>query len=118
MARRNLQLQLARSPVLRYGPAATSFAIALGLALLAQRYGFRNLEVSLFLFSVAVTPCHAGSGAAVLAVAFSIAFTDYIFTEPRYTFYVTSSDLPYLIVFASFTSIVRWFSGEPRLNIS
>jgi hypothetical protein len=49
MARQNLQLQLARSPVLRYSLAATSFAIALGLALLAQRYGFRNLEVSLFL---------------------------------------------------------------------
>jgi K+-sensing histidine kinase KdpD len=118
MARQNLQLQFARSPVLRYGLAATSFAIVLGLALLAQRYGFRNLEVFLFLFAVVVTTCHAGSGPAVLAVALAIAFTDYIFTEPRYTFYVTSSDLPYLIVFASFASLVRWLSREPRLNIS
>jgi len=41
MARSNLELQIARSPVLRYGLAVASFVIALGLALLAQHYGFR-----------------------------------------------------------------------------
>jgi hypothetical protein len=55
MARPNLQLHFAHSPVLRYGLATGSFAIALSLALLAQRYGFRNLEVPLFLFAIAVT---------------------------------------------------------------
>ena len=82
MARPNLQLQLAHSPVLRYGLAATSFAIALGLALPAQRYGFHNVEVPLFRFAVAVSAWYAGSKPAVLA------------------------------------SLVGWFSGEPRLNIS
>jgi PAS domain S-box-containing protein len=114
MARPNLQLQIARSPVLRYGLATTSFAIALGLALLTQRYGFHNVEIPLFLFAVAVTAWYAGPGPAVLAVVLSIAFFDYFFTEPRYSFYVTGSDIPYLIVFISFASLVAWFSAVRR----
>src|SRR6202166_163564 len=114
MARPNLQLQFTHSPVLRYGLGATSFAIALGLALLAQRYGFRNVEVPLLLFAVAVTAWYAGPGPAALAVVLSIAFFDYFFTEPRYTFYVTSSDIPYLIVFISFALLVAWFSVVRR----
>jgi PAS domain S-box-containing protein len=114
MARPNLQLQFAHSPVLRYGLAVASFAIALGLALLAQRYGFHNVEVPLFLFAVAVTAWYAGPRPAALAVVLSIAFFDYFFTEPRYTFYVTSSDIPYLIVFISFALLVAWFSAVRR----
>src|ERR1700676_2653567 len=114
MARPNLQLQFPHSPVLRYGLAATSFAVALGLALLAQRYSFHNVEVPLLLFAVAVTAWYAGPGPAALAVVLSIAFFDYFFTEPRYTFYVTSSDIPYLIVFISFALLVAWFSAIRR----
>jgi PAS domain S-box-containing protein len=114
MARSNLLLQIARSSILRYGLAVTSFAIALGLALLAQRYNFHNVEVPIFLFAVALTAWYAGSGPAVLAVALSITFFDYFFTEPRYTFYVTSSDIPYLVVFAGFASLVGWFSAVRR----
>jgi PAS domain S-box-containing protein len=114
MARSNLQLQIARWPVLRYGLAVTSFAVALGLALLAQHYNFHNVEVSLLLFGVALTAWYAGSGPAVVSVALSIIFFDYFFTEPRYTFYVTTSDVPYLIVFASFATLVGWFSAVRR----
>jgi PAS domain S-box-containing protein len=114
MARPNLQSQITRSPVLRYGFAVASFTVALGLALLAQRYGFQNVEVPVFLFAVALTAWYAGSGPAILTVALSIVFFDYFFTEPRYTFYVTRSDLPYLIVFASFASLVGWFSAVRR----
>jgi hypothetical protein len=39
MAQPKLQLQFAHSAVLRYGFAPVSFVVALGLALLAQRYG-------------------------------------------------------------------------------
>src|ERR1700688_2349610 len=114
MARPNLQLQLAHSPVLRYGLAVASFAIALGLALLAQRYDFSNVELPIFLFAVALAAWYAGSAPAALAVVLSIAFFDYFFTEPRYTFYVTGSDLPYLIVFISFALLVAWFSTLRR----
>jgi hypothetical protein len=62
MARPNLQLQFARSCGLRYGLAATSCAMALGLALLAQRYDFLNMEVPLLLFGIAVTVWYAGIG--------------------------------------------------------
>jgi K+-sensing histidine kinase KdpD len=44
----------------------------------------------------------------------SIGFFDYFFTEPRYTLYFTRSDIPYLIVFISFTSLVAWFSAVRR----
>ncbi len=67
MAWPNLQLQFARSPVLRYGLAATSFVIALGLALLAERFGFRNVEVPVFLFAIAGTVWYGGIGPAILA---------------------------------------------------
>ncbi len=114
MAQPKLQLQFAHSAVLRYGLAVVSFGVALGLALLAQRYSFRNVEVPLFLFAVAVTSWYAGPGPAALAVVLSIAFFDYFFTEPRYSFYVTSSDIPYLIVFTGFALLVAWFSEVRR----
>jgi PAS domain S-box-containing protein len=114
MARPNLQLQLAHSPVLRYGLAVASFVIALGLALLAQRFGFHNVEMPLFLFSVAITAWYAGPGPVALALMLSIGFFDYFFTEPRYTLYVTRSDIPYLIVFISFALLVAWFSAVRR----
>jgi PAS domain S-box-containing protein len=114
MARSNLSPQFAHSTILRYGLAAASFGIALGLALLAQRYGFHNVEVPLFLFAVAVTTWYAGPRPAALAVVLSIVFFDYFFTEPRYSFYVTRSDIPYLVVFMSFASLVAWFSAVRR----
>jgi PAS domain S-box-containing protein len=114
MARPNLQLQFAHSPVLRYGLAATSFAVALGLALLAQRYGFRNVEVPLFLFAIAVTVWYAGIGPAILAVVLSSLAFDYFFTEPRYSFYVRSSELPYYAVFILFALLLTWFSAVRR----
>ena len=114
MARSNANVQKAPSVVLRYGLAVASFAIALGLALLAQGFAFRNVEVPLFLFAVAVTAWFAGSGPAALAVLLSIVFFDYFFTEPRYTFYVSASELPYFIVFISFALLVAWFSAVRR----
>ena len=114
MARSNANLQTAPSVVLRYGLAIASFLIALGLALLAQGFSFRNVEVPLFLFAVALTAWFAGSGPAALTVVLSIVFFDYFFTEPRYTFYVSASELPYFIVFISFAVLVAWFSAVRR----
>jgi PAS domain S-box-containing protein len=114
MAPSSLLLQIARSHVLRYGLAGMSFAVALGLALAAQRYGFHDVEVPLFLFAVAVTAWYAGSGPAAVTVVLSVAFFDYFFTEPRYTFYVGASDIPYLIVFIGFAWLVAWFSAVRR----
>src|ERR1700737_2748816 len=114
MARPNLQLQFTHSLVLRYGLAATSFAIALGLALLAQRYGFYNVGVPLFLFVIAVTVWYAGIGPAILAVVLSSLAYDYFFTEPRYSFNVTSSELPHYAVFILFALLLTRFSAVRR----
>ena len=114
MARPNLQLRFAHSPVLRYGLAGASFAIALGLALLTQLYGFRNIEVPLFLFAIAVSVWYAGIGPAILAVVLSSLAFDYFFTEPRYSFYIRSSELPYYAVFILFALLLTWFSAVRR----
>src|SRR6202050_5935694 len=111
MARPKLQAQFSHSPVLRYGLAATSFAIALGLALLAERHGFRDVEVPLFLFAIAVTVWYAGIGPAIVAVVLSSLAFDYFFTEPRYTFYVTKSEIPYYAVFVLFALLLAWFAA-------
>ena len=114
MARPNLQLKFAHSPVVRYGLAVTSFAIALGLALLAQRYDFRDMGLPLFLFSIAVTVWYAGIGPAIVAVVLSSLALDYFFTEPRYSFYVRSSEIPYYVVFILFALLVTWFAAVRR----
>jgi PAS domain S-box-containing protein len=114
MARTKLQSQFTHSPVLRYGLAAASSAIVLGLALLAQHYGFRNVEVPLFLFAIAVTVWYAGTGPAILAVVLSSLAFDYFFTEPRYSFYVKSSELPYYVIFVLFALLLTWFAAVRR----
>jgi len=114
MASSNAQVKKVPPAVLRYILAIVSFAIALGLALLAQRLNFRNVEVPLFLFAVAVTAWYAGPLPAAVTVVLSILFFDYFFTEPLYTLYVTTSDIPYLIVFISFALLVAWFSTVRR----
>ena len=114
MALSNLRSQMARSAVLRYGLAILSFVVSLGLALLSQRLDFRNVEVPLFLFALALTAWYAGSGPAALAVVLSIAFFDFFFTEPRYTFYVSADDIPYMAVFIGFAVLVAWFSTVRR----
>ena len=110
MARPNFQLRFARSPGLRYGFAATSSGIALGFALLAQRYDFLNMEAPLFLLSIAVTVWYAGIGPAILAVILSSLAFDYFFTEPRYTFYITRAEFPHYVVFILFAVLLSWFS--------
>jgi K+-sensing histidine kinase KdpD len=97
-----------------YGLAVVSVAVALGLALLVDRYHVRDVEAPLFLFAIALTAWYAGAGPAALAFALSSASFNYYFTEPYYTFYVTSSDLPYYIVFLFFAALVAWFSAVRR----
>jgi PAS domain S-box-containing protein len=110
VGRSNLPLQLAQSRALRYALAATSVAIALGLALVAQHYNVHNLEVPLFLFAVSITAWYAGSGPAAVAVVLSTVSFDYFFVPPLYTFYISLSEIPYFVVFISFALLVAWFS--------
>ncbi len=100
--------------VQRYGLAGLSVGIALGTALLLERYHFRGVEFPLFLFAIALTVWYAGVGPAILAVLLSSLVFDYFFTEPLYSFYVRRSDLPYYIIFVLFASLLAWFSAVRR----
>jgi PAS domain S-box-containing protein len=79
-----------------------------------QRFGFHSVELPLFLFAVAITAWYAGPGPTFVALLLSIAFFDFFFTEPRYTFYIDSSDVPYFVVFIAFTLLTAWFSAVRR----
>lgn len=79
-----------------------------------QHWQVRNVEVPFYLFAVALTAWYGGAGPAVLALILAAISFDYFFLEPFYTFYVTPADIPYFIVFASFASLVTWFSAVRR----
>jgi signal transduction histidine kinase len=102
------------SAIQRYGLAILSVAAALGLALLVDRYNVRDVEAPLFLFAIALTAWYVGAGPAALAFALSSTAFNYYFTQPLHTLYVTSSDLPYYIVFLLFAALVAWFSAVRR----
>jgi PAS domain S-box-containing protein len=114
MAHSNLQLRMPDSPLLRYGFAITSFGVALGLALLADHYGFRSGQMALFVLGLAVTAYYAGSGPAAVTLLLSIIFFDYFFVEPRYNLFVRVSDLPYFAVFIGFAALTASFGAGRR----
>jgi PAS domain S-box-containing protein len=88
--------------------------LALGSALLAERFHFVGVEVPLFLFAAAITSWYAGGGAAVLALVLLCISFDYFFVEPLYTLAVSRSDIPYFIAFAAFALLVTWFASVRR----
>src|SRR6202047_3008717 len=114
MARSNLELQIARSPVLRYGLAVLSVSVALGGSLLLERFHFHNVADPLFLLAIAVTVWYAGIGPATLAVVLSGLADTYFFIEPLYTFYVTRDDLPHFLIFVLFASLLPGFAAIRR----
>lgn len=110
----DLNLQRSRPPILRYGFSAVCVAIALGLALTLQYYRFREVELPLFGLAIAFTTWYAGVGASALAVLLSAACFDYFFTEPVYSFAISTRDLPYFFIFVAWAAIVAFFSAVRR----
>src|SRR5262249_47376835 len=72
------------STVQRYGIGLVSVALALPAALVLGRESFRDAEVPLFLFAVALSAWYGGPGPAALAVFLASAFFAFFFTEPLY----------------------------------
>jgi signal transduction histidine kinase len=97
-----------------YGLAVLSVSAALGLALLLQRLHFRDVEVPLYLFAIALTAWHGGPRPALLAFLLSCTSFDFYFVEPLHSLFITRSALPYFIIFASFSGLVAWFSAVRR----
>lgn len=110
MVHLNLDLRTGYSPILRYGFSVGCVAIALALALTVQFYGFRDVGLPLFVIAIALVTWHAGSGPCVVAVVLSTLCFDYFFTEPLYSFYVSSRDLPYFFTFVIWAVIVGGFA--------
>ena len=74
----------------RYGFAVLCVAMALGLALTAQHYGFREVESPLFALAIVVTTWYAGIGPSALAVLLSTGFFAYFFALPLYSLELSS----------------------------
>src|SRR5271166_3024347 len=91
MVQRKPRLPKSPSTIQCYGLAVLSVSVALGGALLLQRFHFRDVEVPLFLFAVAVAAWYGGTGAAVLALLLSCVSFDYFFAEPIYSLNVSGS---------------------------
>jgi PAS domain S-box-containing protein len=97
--------------ILRYGLAVGSVALGTLAAFLLDKYQFRGVEYPLFLFAIAVTVWYAGVGPAILALILSSASFNYLFTEPRFSFYVAPADIPYYLIFILFALLLTWFSA-------
>ena len=83
-------------------------------ALLLQHLHFRDAAVPLLLLAGAITSWYGGTGPAALAVVLSLMGFAYFFVPPIYSLRVAPSELPYFIIFASFTSLVTWFATIRR----
>jgi signal transduction histidine kinase len=110
----NQEFQRLHSPILRFGFSVVSVAIALGLAFALQYYQYRDVELPVLTVAIALTTWYAGAGPSVLAVLLSAACFDYFFTEPLYSFAISSRDLPYFFVFVAWAAIVASFSAVRR----
>jgi K+-sensing histidine kinase KdpD len=113
LARWNLELYRGRSPI-RYGFSVVCVAVALGAALAFQYYSFRDVELPLFGLAIVVTTWYAGVGPSALAVVLSAVCFNYFFTEPLYSFAVSTRDLPYFCIFTASAAIIAWFVAVRR----
>jgi signal transduction histidine kinase len=111
---RTLELLKRPSPVQRYGLALVSVAIALGAALLLERYHVGDVAFPVFLLAIAVSAWYAGPAPGILALVLSSLAFNYYFTEPFHSFYVVRTDVPFLVVFLLFASLLVWFSTVRR----
>ena len=98
----------------RYGLAAVSIGVALGISLLLQHYHFRVPSSLLLLFAVAISSWYRGPGPAVLAVLLSVFSFDWYFAEPVRTISICHSEIPYVIISTAFVALVSWFGTIRR----
>ena len=114
MAPWKFQSQITGSKVLSYFLSLVCVSIALGLALVFQRYQFREVEAPLFELAIALITWYAGVGPAVLAVVLSGLCFDYFFVEPLHSLSISRTDLPYFLLFVAWAVIVASFSAIRR----
>jgi PAS domain S-box-containing protein len=102
------------STIQRYGLAVLSVSVALGVALLLNRYHFHDLADPLFVCAIAITAWYGGPGPAILALVSSFFLIDYFFIPPLYSLYITSEDLPHAAVFLLVAAVFTRFAAVRR----
>ena len=110
----NQEFQRIHSPILRYGFAVASVAIALGVVLALRHNQFHDVALPILTAAIAFTTWYAGIGPSMVAVLLSAASFDYFFTEPFYSFDISRRDLPYFFIFVAWAAIVASFSAVRR----
>ena len=98
----------------RYGFAVACVAIAVGLGLALQTFIGANVHRSLLSGAIVVVAWYAGIGPSVLAVVLAITCDDFFFIPPIFTFTLGWEDLPDLLVFTGWGSLVACFVGARR----
>lgn len=96
-------------PALRYGLSFLWVAIALGMSLVFQHYGFRSGQWGVYGVALALATWHGGFGPSLAATVLTAISFDYFFTEPGYSFAITPKDLAYFLSFVAFSVAVTWF---------
>jgi K+-sensing histidine kinase KdpD len=108
------RLQMGVAPVVPYAFAIICLTAALGLSLLFEYFGFREMALQLFGVAIVVIGWYSGHNALTLAVILSVLGYNYFFTEPRYSLEISREDLPTFFVFAVWSAIVGWFVSVRR----
>jgi PAS domain S-box-containing protein len=114
MAQSKLQLQFARSTVLRYSLAVAFVSIALGIAFILEQHDFHRGAIPLFLFAVALSAWHGGVGPAMLAIVLSTLSFDYYFAPPFHSLSFTFADVPAFFFLLTFGALITGFSAVRR----
>ena len=110
----NLEQWFTGSALLRYGFSVVAVALALGVSLLFDAYGFRDVGLPLFTLAIALVTWYAGRGPSVVAVVLSATAFNYFFTEPVHTLYVSASEIPYFLIFVAWAVIIAVFAAVRR----
>jgi K+-sensing histidine kinase KdpD len=106
-----LELHRRRTPVLGYGISVLCVAIGLALSLAAAALKFRDVEMPLLSFAIAVATWSEGIGPGALAAVLATLCFDYFFTEPFYSFYVSTSEIPRFLTFVLWAVVVAYFAA-------
>jgi len=88
--------------------------MATAIALVILEYGFHNVTLPVLILAIGLVTWYAGTGPAVLSVLLATTVFNYLFVEPLYSFYVSTRDISYFLVFMLSALVVTSFSAVRR----
>jgi len=97
-----------------YGFAILSVAIALGLGNLLYSLNIHGVEFPILLIAIALITWFAGTWPGILAVVLATLGFNYYFTPPRFSFAITSAEIPYYVAFILFALMITTFAAQRR----